>query len=825
MSRLFRTHVPFGDSEVFSPRSPAPAVPASSSGGGLGIRHMFLSASPGTELDLDKCGTTSSSTVLLQEQQRALEAAATSDKSSVQQSLVLSPSSSDSASADNGLIMRDVSPAKSREDGVGAGSGVEKAVDDSSAVDAAPDCKALDRVADGIAGMSAAAVDLPAVKAVSVSEKEQSDPVLLEGDMTPETDVMRDSDTGNILVRDDEGVGQGKKMGLASSASVSVGGEGEGVRKSVDGGIAARADKALSDTGPDLKMEKNAQLLVSSAIPPVTPKVCRSEDATMMESSRLSGMKKKMLPRFYFPCGRDAEAREKKECEVLKEYFKLQRSKKKMHGVCRADIAELVVEVIGLPSYFAGIVFNAILKMFPSASSVEGKVNEQLRDHQLGQGGSGDVMKIEAATPNVKQNRSSLSTMENESGGTASDATMGDVNGVGNEERRVNGFHSSSQHQEASSNVEVHNASDMSGGSALYNSGNSKQVISEEQFVAYYNSLCAGRSKEERLFYALLEPGAKRNYLVANDFKPLLQALLMCHQGLTFLHVTPEFQQRYSETVIERIYFGCTRQHNGRLTIQDIKNSKLLDTLMVVDEEEDINRERKYFSYEHFYVLYCRFWELDGNHDLQIDKEDLLRYGSHSLTARIVERVFRGYARPLDTPENSGFMSYTDFIWFCLSEEDKTSDTAIDYWFRCVDLDGDGLITMYDMEFFYKEQLHRMDTFGHEPVQIRDILCQLLDMINPNVDPPVIRRGDLKRCKLAGNFFNVLFNLNKFFAIEARDPLQIRQEHATPELTDWDRFAALEYLRLSAEEEGEEDESWEDVGEAGNPLMAGEAPF
>jgi hypothetical protein len=26
---------------------------------------------------------------------------------------------------------------------------------------------------------------------------------------------------------------------------------------------------------------------------------------------------------------------------------------------------------------------------------------------------------------------------------------------------------------------------------------------------------------------------------------------------------------------------------------------------------------------------------------------------------------------------------------------------------------------------------------------------------------------DLRRCKLAGNFFNVLFNLNKFIAFEA----------------------------------------------------------
>lgn len=48
----------------------------------------------------------------------------------------------------------------------------------------------------------------------------------------------------------------------------------------------------------------------------------------------------------------------------------------------------------------------------------------------------------------------------------------------------------------------------------------------------------------------------------------------------------------------------------------------------------------RYFSYEHFYVIYCKFWELDSDHDFLIDKDDLLRYGNHALTYRIVERIF-----------------------------------------------------------------------------------------------------------------------------------------------------------------------------------------
>jgi len=49
-------------------------------------------------------------------------------------------------------------------------------------------------------------------------------------------------------------------------------------------------------------------------------------------------------------------------------------------------------------------------------------------------------------------------------------------------------------------------------------------------------------------------------------------------------------------------------------------------------------------------------------------------------------------------------MSYEDFIWFCLSEEDKTTDRSIEYWFRVVDLDMNDMVTGYEMEFFYEEQ-------------------------------------------------------------------------------------------------------------------------
>ncbi|KAJ7568956.1 hypothetical protein O6H91_01G054500 [Diphasiastrum complanatum] len=344
---------------------------------------------------------------------------------------------------------------------------------------------------------------------------------------------------------------------------------------------------------------------------------------------------------------------------------------------------------------------------------------------------------------------------------------------------------------------------------------NNRGFVTRDEFISYWlkeNMLTTDNAT--RVFSVLKQ--ADKTYLTQDDFRPILRELLMTHRGLEFLHDTPEFQERYAETVIYRIFYHVNRSGNGRLQLRELKRSNLIAALQQVDEEEDINKVLKYFSYEHFYVIYCKFWELDSDHDFFIDKDDLIRYGNHALTYRIVERIFSQVPRKF-TSTVEGKMGYEDFVWFILSEEDKSSEPSLEYWFKCVDLDCDGVITPNEMQYFYEEQLHRMECMAQEPVLFEDIVCQMADMICPKQGQ--VKLHDLKRCKLSGNFFNILFNLNKFVAFETRDPFLIRQEREDPSLTEWDRFARQEYIRLSMEEDGEDAsngsaEVWDDSLEA-----------
>ena len=69
-------------------------------------------------------------------------------------------------------------------------------------------------------------------------------------------------------------------------------------------------------------------------------------------------------------------------------------------------------------------------------------------------------------------------------------------------------------------------------------------------------------------------------------------------------------------------------------------------------------------------MIYCKFWELDSDHDLLIDMDALLRHDNYSLSSRIVRRIMMGsglakYSKSSgggDGKEESPKMTYKEFI-------------------------------------------------------------------------------------------------------------------------------------------------------------------
>lgn len=125
----------------------------------------------------------------------------------------------------------------------------------------------------------------------------------------------------------------------------------------------------------------------------------------------------------------------------------------------------------------------------------------------------------------------------------------------------------------------------------------------------------------------------QRNHIIPEDLESFIQDVINTHPGLMFLKEAEEFHSRYVHTVIARIFYCLDKNWSGTITLPELRKSNFLKVVQLLEEEDDINQITEYFSYEHFYVIYCKFWELDTDHDLFISKYDLSRHNDSGTKA------------------------------------------------------------------------------------------------------------------------------------------------------------------------------------------------
>ena len=72
-------------------------------------------------------------------------------------------------------------------------------------------------------------------------------------------------------------------------------------------------------------------------------------------------------------------------------------------------------------------------------------------------------------------------------------------------------------------------------------------------------------------------------------------------------------------------------------------------------------------------------------------------------------------------------MTFGDFVWFIYCAEDKTTPQSIEYWFNILDLDHNGIVTGYELEFFYEEQNQRLAYMenGSTDFNYENLICQM----------------------------------------------------------------------------------------------------
>lgn len=368
----------------------------------------------------------------------------------------------------------------------------------------------------------------------------------------------------------------------------------------------------------------------------------------------------------------------------------------------------------------------------------------------------------------------------------------------------------------------------------LENIGNIDMRVTLSAFIEGWTSVTRDSKLDETsLFFNILKKPDSQ-WISPDDFLPVLEDVVFNHPGLMFLGDNAMFQERYIETVICRIFYDANCV-SGRMNLNHFKKSGFVKMIKNLGPEVDLNNTRDCFSYKHFYVLYCKFWVLDEDHDLIISENDLLNYNDGVLSQNITRQVMRHGCIPAfskvennpQLPINESYarrdnkLTYIDYIWFLLSETDKSTITAIEYWFRCMDQDSDGIITTYDLAEHWNDQDKKLqdiiEDYSDERILFDDLIRQLNDLIRPEVAGQ-FRLKDLKQNGIiAERFYDTFINIEKFQIHDTYQGLirsiaelqkqmsnvnSARQNNSLAELPDTEDMLEIDLERGTTSEDG-----------------------
>ncbi len=99
------------------------------------------------------------------------------------------------------------------------------------------------------------------------------------------------------------------------------------------------------------------------------------------------------------------------------------------------------------------------------------------------------------------------------------------------------------------------------------------EKIPKLNLVNFFNKHFEADTPKKRCFKLLVmqTKPVERMVIEKDDFKHLFKYLLEKHQGLEFLQATPEFQERYSDTVVMRIFYLIDSNDDGKISWRDFK--------------------------------------------------------------------------------------------------------------------------------------------------------------------------------------------------------------------------------------------------------------
>lgn len=233
------------------------------------------------------------------------------------------------------------------------------------------------------------------------------------------------------------------------------------------------------------------------------------------------------------------------------------------------------------------------------------------------------------------------------------------------------------------------------------------------------------------------------------------------------IEMKESFRKYYQKTVISMFFFFLDYKRFGRVRISDIIVSGFLENIFHQNLDDNAGSHYdNWFSPEKTQELLSLFHTLDENNKGFLTKENFSKISDGAYTTAFIDRLFE-----VHVTQKGQEMSYDEFIIFQIAQEHLAHPASINYFFKIIDLNSDGYLTLLELSFFYKylksaycNYLANADVMP----EFHDFSDLMFDMVNP-VDSKRITLQDLVQCKQGHEFILNLINYLEFYRFENKE--------------------------------------------------------
>ncbi|OHT08814.1 hypothetical protein TRFO_22572 [Tritrichomonas foetus] len=297
----------------------------------------------------------------------------------------------------------------------------------------------------------------------------------------------------------------------------------------------------------------------------------------------------------------------------------------------------------------------------------------------------------------------------------------------------------------------------------LYQS-NPRAMRPNHEYIRFSSLIPIGEKLDTKSFqeqiFELIIYGRKRDYAVADDFGFYIVRYLQCNKKFEpYIKNTSECSI-FSRYILMNLVIIYDPEFRGRITRNQFIQ---YDFLQILEDVAD---------FEKFQEIFKIFDSLDIQRKNSLSFKELVLYDHKRIHPKVLERVWKF----LPGTKVNDRITFADFVVYIILLEIKESQAALNFWFRVCDIEEDGILSLNEMNFWYKLQKQMLKIMNTETEKFKQLVPQIMDMMGSNATQWT--RSQIKDSGAWPRLYNILIDPKLFYGyFELREDMAISHEY------------------------------------------------